>query len=36
LSRRIGLENYIRVLLMAVVFGKIFGSLFQWLYFVKQ
>jgi len=36
LSRRIGLEDYMRVLLMAVVFGKIFGSLFQWLYFVKQ
>src|SRR5699024_1137797 len=29
LSRRIGLEDYMRVLLMAVVFGKIFGSLFQ-------
>lgn len=35
LSRRIGIEKYIRLLLMAVVFGKIFGSLFQWLYFSK-
>lgn len=35
LSRRIGIEKYIRLLLMAVVFGKIFGSLFQWLYFAE-
>lgn len=35
LSRRIGQISNIRILLMAVVFGKIFGSLFQWLYFVK-
>jgi stage V sporulation protein AB len=34
LSRRVGLERYYRTLLMAVVFGKIFGSLFQWLYVV--
>ena len=35
LSRRAGIERHIRLLLMAVVFGKIFGSLFQWLYFSK-
>lgn len=32
LSRRLSLEKYLFVLLMAIVFGKIFGSLFQWLY----
>lgn len=35
LSRRIGLGNKVRILLMAVVFGKVFGSLFQWLYFTN-
>lgn len=34
LSRRLGLGDYMRILLMAVVFGKIIGSLFQWFYFV--
>ncbi|MBM7569770.1 stage V sporulation protein AB [Aquibacillus albus] len=34
LAKRIGIENHIIWLLMAIVFGKIFGSLFQWLYFV--
>lgn len=34
LTRRIGIEKYILWLLMAIVFGKIAGSLFQWLYFV--
>ena len=36
LAKRIGIEEKILVLLMAIVFGKIFGSLFQWVYFVKQ
>lgn len=34
LSKRIGLEKYILLLLMAIVLGKIAGSLFQWLYLV--
>ncbi|MCJ8006727.1 stage V sporulation protein AB [Lederbergia wuyishanensis] len=33
LSKRIGLEKQLITLLMAIVLGKIFGSLFQWLYF---
>ncbi len=35
LSKRIGMDDYLLFLLMAFVFGKIAGSLFQWLYFVK-
>lgn len=35
ISKRIGLETYLLWFLMAIVFGKIAGSLFQWLYFVK-
>jgi len=35
LSKRIGLEKYMLLLLMAIVFGKILGSLFQWLILVK-
>lgn len=35
LSKRIGLEKYLFFLLMAIVFGKISGSLFQWLILVK-
>jgi stage V sporulation protein AB len=34
-AKRIGLERHIIWLFMALVFGKIFGSLFQWLVFVK-
>ncbi|MGG0716628.1 stage V sporulation protein AB [Robertmurraya massiliosenegalensis] len=34
LAKRIGLEEKIVILMMAFVFGKIFGSLYQWLYFV--
>ncbi|MBP1969658.1 stage V sporulation protein AB [Virgibacillus natechei] len=34
LTRRIGIEKYTLWLLMAIVFGKIAGSLFQWVYFV--
>ncbi|MEF2291828.1 stage V sporulation protein AB [Virgibacillus dokdonensis] len=36
LYKRIGIEKYLLWLLMAIVFGKIAGSLFQWLYFVKH
>lgn len=35
LSKRIGLKEYILPLLMALVFGKVVGSLFQWLYLVQ-
>lgn len=35
LSKRIGVDQYLLSLLMAIVFGKIVGSLFQWLIFVK-
>lgn len=35
LSKRIGMEKYLLFLLMAVVFGKIAGSLFQWLYLMN-
>ncbi|MBW8349137.1 stage V sporulation protein AB [Bacillus sp. IITD106] len=33
LSKRIRLEKQLLSLLMAIVLGKIIGSLFQWLYF---
>lgn len=36
LAKRIGIERKIIFLLMAIVFGKIFGSLFQWIYFVNK
>jgi len=35
LSKRIGMDAYLLPLLMAIVFGKIAGSLFQWLIFVR-
>jgi len=35
LTKRIGLERYLLVLLTAIVFGKVAGSLFQWMYFSK-
>lgn len=34
LSKRVRMEGILLWLLMAIVFGKIIGSLFQWLYFV--
>lgn len=34
--KRIGIERHLLWLLMALVFGKISGSLFQWLIFVNQ
>lgn len=34
LAKRIGIEDKIVILIMAIVFGKIFGSLFHWVYFV--
>ena len=36
LAKRIGIDGQIIFLLMAIVFGKIIGSLFQWLYFVDR
>ena len=36
LAKRIGLGDKIIVLLMAIVFGKIIGSLFHWIYFVNH
>jgi stage V sporulation protein AB len=35
LAKRIGFGPQIMMLLMAIVLGKIFGSLFHWLLFVK-
>jgi stage V sporulation protein AB len=34
LTKRIGVNEQIITLLMAIVLGKIVGSLFHWLYFV--
>lgn len=35
LAKRVGIEDRIVVLIMAIVFGKIFGSLYHWIYFVS-
>lgn len=35
LAKRVGVDGKITNLLMAIVLGKIFGSLFHWIYFVK-
>ncbi|MFC4617865.1 stage V sporulation protein AB [Camelliibacillus cellulosilyticus] len=36
LSKRIGIKEKILVLLMAIVLGKMFGSLFHWTYFIDR
>ncbi len=36
LAKRVGLGEKIVVLLMAIVIGKIVGSLFHWMYFVNH
>ncbi|RLQ95038.1 stage V sporulation protein AB [Falsibacillus albus] len=36
LAKRIGIDDRIIYLLMAIVFGKVLGSLFHWIYFVDQ
>lgn len=36
LAKRIGVQGKMVSLLMAIVLGKIFGSLFQWVYFIHQ
>jgi stage V sporulation protein AB len=35
LAKRIGMVDKIILLMMALVFGKVFGSLFYWMYFVE-
>ena len=35
ISKRIRMERHLLILLMAIVFGKIVGSLFQWTIFVR-
>ena len=35
LAKRLGMSDKIVLLLMAIVFGKVFGSLFYWIYFVE-
>lgn len=35
ISKRIGMRHYLLSFLMAIVFGKIAGSLFQWIVFVR-
>ena len=35
LAKRVGVEGKIVVLLIALVLGKVIGSLFHWIYFVK-
>jgi stage V sporulation protein AB len=36
LAKRMGVAEQIVILLMAIVFGKMFGSLFHWIYFVDH
>ncbi|BBW95734.1 stage V sporulation protein AB [Geobacillus sp. FSL W8-0032] len=36
LAKRIGVDERIVALLMAIAFGKVAGSLFHWLYFVDH
>ncbi len=36
LAKRIRMDGEIVILIMAIVLGKIFGSIFQWLYFVHH
>jgi len=34
LAKRIGIDDRLLILMMALVFGKIIGSLFHWIYFI--
>lgn len=36
LAKRIRLDGKIILLIMAIVLGKIFGSIFQWVYFIPH
>ena len=35
LAKRIGIDNKLLILLMAIVLGKITGSLFHWIFYVE-
>lgn len=35
LARRVGIQQRLMILFMAIVFGKVVGSLFHWVYFVQ-
>lgn len=36
LAKRIGVDDKIVILLMAIVLGKVFGALFHWVFFVDH
>ena len=36
LAKRLGIDGKIIILIMAIVLGKIFGSIFQWVYLVHH
>ncbi|WP_216830450.1 stage V sporulation protein AB [Alkalihalobacterium elongatum] len=36
LAKRLGIAEKIIILLMAIVLGKVFGSLYHWIYFVDR
>jgi stage V sporulation protein AB len=36
LAKRLGIDGKIIILIMAIVLGKIVGSIFQWVYFVHH
>lgn len=35
LAKRVGIDDKIKILMMAIVLGKVFGSLFHWIYYVN-
>lgn len=35
LAKRVGIEDRIIILIMAIVLGKVFGSLYHWIYYVN-
>lgn len=36
LAKRIGVDGKLVLIMMAIVLGKVFGSLFHWVYFIDQ
>ncbi|MFC0214274.1 stage V sporulation protein AB [Paenibacillus chartarius] len=36
LARRVGMERYIAWLLLAMILGKVAGSLFEWLFYIGE
>lgn len=36
LAKRIGIDGHLIIALMAIVFGKVLGSLFHWIYFIDR